>query len=68
MRPNEIYQSNKEGTGGVLKYNNNAQETLTVVERYDVGKLCGLCYYYDENNNPITKEVFLENFLPKNSQ
>lgn len=64
----EEYVSNNEGKGGPLKYNNSAKEAITVIEKYDIGWLCGLCYYYDENGNQITREIFVENFLPKNNE
>jgi len=63
------YQSNEAGPGGPLVFQEGPRSTYNnVIKKYDDGKLCEVCYYFDENGEAMKKEDFLKKYLPTNER
>jgi hypothetical protein len=65
----EEYQSNEAGLGGPLVFEEGPRSTFyNVIKKYDDGKLCEVCHYFDENGEEMKKEDFLKKYLPTNER
>lgn len=62
------YQSNEQWPGGKLEFEEDARQTVQMIRKYDDGKLCGLCYYFDEQWKQMTKADFIAHFLKENDK
>lgn len=61
------YKSNEVGPGGPLVFQEGPRSTYNnVIKKYDNGKLCEVCHYFDENGEEMKKEDFLKKYLPTN--
>lgn len=67
MRLNE-YATNGKWPGGPLQYDENARQTIQMIRKYDDGKLCEICHYFNEAWEEITKEDFIQLFLRENDK
>lgn len=62
------YQSNEQWPGGKLEFEEDARQTVQMIRKYDDGKLCGLCYYFDEQWKQMTKADFIAHFLKESDK
>ena len=63
------YQSNEAGGGGPLVFEEGPRSTYNnVIKKYDDGKLCEECHYFDEHGEEMKKEDFLKKYLPTNER
>lgn len=60
------YTTNSQWSGGELIYDENAKETLRMMQTYD-WKMCEECHYFDEAGNEMTRADFEAHFLKLDS-
>lgn len=65
----EEYKSNNAGLGGELRFREGPRSVYNnIIKKYDDGKLCEECHYFDEHGQEVKKEDFLIKYLPTNAK